>query len=769
MTSRWQLPLFAFLAAFLSVVATTRPAHAVPCAEPVTFLKICCPKPCPITDPKKFVENTMKQVLEDLKLASTVKEALAWKEQLDQWGKTINSVTNLINSVIGKGSSGISAISPPTLVPNGLNSNPLNISQTAGQMARLFTSPASTISAGNEAATKRSAAISEGFIEGLAVALDGRSKLSTTAEEIKKLTQVVARSQSSDSSSGSGTDKDAENVRSDLASMNQVRLAMLQAFQNQTNLVTAWNSAEGYDAVKTLGPDKIVSRSAWGTEANPSSPYGSLETGIQKAQDSGIGTKDAAISQRVSSSEAFSNYDNLVERAVQAHNAAVSYVAMMKTVALNQETVAHFEISREMADHQRAYVTSGLAIFYANPSDAFGKMATEAVGANGLGGIDPYQWGDSFAQQTAATAAMNSIAQNAVANPAKYGPTICADVPETDSNGHTRYVAVFRERPAAGAPQKLLEIYANQSRLACGALLAAWLSTPSDAVYDQYTPQDTAEAYGPDVNSTRTSDQTAIAAAAQDLQKENADAGVNEAFKYWINLQKRAIWYYDAACGATPAADPADPGACEVYNKQSNPDARAGGAQGTINNLYRSIDNMADALNDPDKTAVLQSEAIKERKALDVTNYDRMRGEIDQLLAAATQARSAVDPAILSEDMYTTRDRDLQTALQAIRRDNAFQTWVNTAAPPETGGQCTTGCWGTADNSWNEPVTVNGFPVPTAQQPPALPVVQHDIDCAHPADSVYCGPIQSAGAPWPIRPQTEFSPTILVQPPYIAN
>lgn len=788
----WKSLIVATFVAIASFVAAPNTALAAPCAEPVTFLKICCPKPCPITDPKKFVENAMKQVLEDLKLASIVKEALAWKEQLDQWGKSISSITNLISSLLGQGASGLSAISPPTLIPNGLNSNPLNISQTAGQLARLFTQPSSTISESAKDQSNRANAITEGFTEALAVAFNARNALTSTAEELKKLGQVVAKSQgssggllsglsslgsatgtssssSTSSTSGSSSSKDDESVRSELAVMNQVRIAMLQALQNQTNITTAWNSAEGYEAVARLGPDRTPSRASWGTPDAPASPYGSLQEGIQKSEDAAFGSKDAAIEQRSKAAQSFADYDNLVERAMQAHNAAASYVSMMETVALNQETVAHYELSREMANGQRANITNGLRIFYADPVSAFSKMATEAIGANSLGGINPYQWGDSYAQQGAGAEAMNNLVLNAISNPGKYGATTCVDVPETDGNGYTRPVAYFTAKPPTNAPTQLLTIYGNMQRQACGALLATWVSSPVAPVFDEYAQTNTTAATADDINPTRLSTDDATAKAMEELLKDNPNAGMDQAFKYWASLQKRTIWYYDLACGTTAAADPRDNGACELYNKSANPNARAGGAQGTINNLYRSIDDMVDTLNDPSKTTVLNAAVISDREPINVTSYQGVRSQIDSLLAQADTMRSLVDPAIMAEEHYHNRDDALKRVMADMRNDTLFKTWVSSAPSAAEQSQCTSGCWGTPDADWNETVTVNGLPVATQPPTQEKPVVRHQIDCSDQSEAVYCQPIEGAGAPWPIRPQTQFTPTIMVKPPYMAD
>ncbi|PZR86530.1 MAG: hypothetical protein DI537_28375 [Stutzerimonas stutzeri] len=704
-------------------------------------------------------------MLEDLKLASMFQQMISWKEQLDEWGKTISAINGLINQVMGTAKAGISAISAASNIPSGLKTNPLNISQTAGEIARLFMQPSDTIAGAQDDARRRGAMISHGFVDALATAIEARGKLDNSAEEIKKIAQVIEKGKSSGLTSGN----DAENVRSDFASMNQARLGMLQALQNTTNLGITLNTTEAYEAIGTLGPDTTTAKSSWGTASAPASPYGSAEQGLQKTQSSGIGQKDAAHALRASSSQAFQAYDNLIERANQIHNAAVSYVGMMKTVALNQETIAHYELSRNMASQQRAIVSSGLWLFYADPSEAFNRMAVQAVGADGMSGMNPYQWADSFAQQQAAQMGQDAIVATALLNPSAYGETICEDVTDSETGNP---IAKFKKAPLANAPAKVVTLHTNPEKLACGALLAKWLSLPQEPVFDVYNDQAKAEAYGPDVNRTTTTDEAATKAAKEDLLRDNPNAGMEQAMRYWVNLQKRSLWYYDSACGTTLAADPADQGQCEVYDGKSNPNARAGGAQGVINNLYRAIDTMIATINDPEVTLVLQTPELQGRPPVDVTRYDSVRGEIDELTALAGQQRAKVDPAIMAEPMYAERDASLRNVAIAMREDPGFQSWTNTAtqgATPNT-SDCGAGpCWGLADADWNRPVMVSGMIAPMPQPSPALPVANRDIDCSAPSDAVLCQPVQNPGAPYPVRPQTAFRPTVMIAPPYIGQ
>lgn len=764
-------------AAFLTLWSAA-PAKAVaPCAEPVTWLQICCPKPCLITDPKAFAEHTFKGVLEDLKLATMFKEVLAWKEQLDEWGKTINAINGLINRIMGTARAGISAFSPSSRVPGGLTGNPLNISQTAGEIARLFMQPAETATQAQADARARGAMISHGYVDGLATAIEARSKLESTAEEIKKISQVIEKGRSSGMSSGN----DAENVRSDFATMNQARLGLLQALQNSTNLLVTMNATESYNSLGTLGVDTTMAKESWGSATSPKSPYGSNELGLAKLQASGFGQKEQGYALRASADAAFQRYDNLTERAVQIHNAAVAYVGMMKTVALNQETVAHYELSRNMASQQRAIIMSGLTLFYASPSQAFDNMAVQSVGQDGMSGLDPYQWADSFAQTMAAQTALNTVVATVIIDPSRYGTTVCEDeiVNEGGDGGGTKKVAKFKVPPAANAAKNIVEIYLNPKKLMCGELLAKWLSLPQEPVFDVYNDQAKAEAYGPDVNRTTTTSEAATKAAKEELFKDNPNAGMDQNFKYWINLTKRSLWYYDFACGTTLAADPADQGQCEVYDRNSNPNARAGGAQGVINNLYRSIDGMIATINDPEVTLVLQQPELQGRPAVDITRYESVRGELDYLLPAGAQNRAAVSEAIMAEPMYANRDASLQAAIRVIRNDPGFTQWTNTAsgeanasssnASSSTNGCGPNPCWGLDRPDWNDPVTISGFPVPMPEPSPSLPVASLEIDCADPNEKLYCVPVESSGLPYPTRPQASFQPTVTVAPPYISQ
>lgn len=697
-------------------------------------------------------------------------QMLSWKEQLDEWGKTISAINGLINQIMGTVKGGISAFSPASNIPSGLSSNPLNISQTAGEIARLFMQPSDSVTGGHDDAKRRGSIISQGYVDGLATSLDARGKLENTAEEIKKIAQVIEKGKSSGLTNGN----DAENVRSDFASMNQARLGMLQALQNATNLGISLNSTESYEAIGTLGPDTSAAKSSWGTASAPASPYGSAEQGLAKTQASGIGQKDATYAMRTASDQAFQRYDNFVERANQIHNAAVSYVGMMKTVALNQETIAHYELSRNMASQQRAIVSSGLTLFYAAPSEAFNRMAVQAVGEDGMSGMNPYQWADSFAQQPAAQMGQNAIVATALLNPSAYGETICEDeiVSEGGDGGGSKKVAKFKFPPAANAAKSVVGIYLNPEKLMCGELLAKWLSLPQEPVFDVYNDQAKAEAYGPDVNRTTTTDEAATKAAKEELFKDNPNAGMEQAMKYWINLQKRSLWYYDFACGTTLAADPADQGQCEVYDRASNPNARAGGAQGVINNLYRAIDTMIATINDPEVTLVLQAPELKDRAPVDITRYENVRSEIDQLIAAAGQARAQVDAAIMAEPMYAERDASLRNVAIAMREDTGFQRWTNTATDGATANtsECGNGpCWGLNDADWNSPVTISGYAASMPQPSPALPVASANIDCTDPSEAVYCQPVQNPGTPYPVRPQTSFQPTIMIAPPYIGQ
>jgi hypothetical protein len=772
-------------ALFLSFWSAS-PAKAVtPCADPVTWLQICCPKPCPITDPKAFVEHTFKGVLEDLKLATMFKEALAWKEQLEEFGKSISAINGLINNIMGTARAGISAFQPSARVPGGLQSNPLNISQTAGAIARMFMQPAETATQSVVDAKARGAMVSDGYVDGLATSLDARAKLENSAEDIKKIAKVIEKGKSSGLTSGN----DAENVRSDFAAMNQARLGMLQALQNAVNIGISLNSTESYNALGSLGADHAMKSSSWGSASAPSSPYGSNEQGLAKTLNSGVGNKDAAYAQRAAADQAFQAYDNLTERAVQIHNAAAAYIGMMKTVALNQETVAHYELSRNMASQQRAIIQSGLVIFYLDPAGAFDRMAVQTVGPDGMSGMNPYQWADSFAQQPAAQMGQNAVVGTALINPAAYGETVCEDeiVNEGGDGGGTKKVAKFKLPLAANAPKKVAEIYANPAKLLCGELLAKWLSLPQEPVFDVYNDQAKAEAYGPDVNRTTTTDEAATKAAKEELFRDNPNAGMDQAFKYWINLTKRSLWYYDFACGTTLAADPADQGQCEIYDRNSNPNARAGGAQGVINNLYRAIDGMVATINDPELTLVLQKPELQGRPPVEITRYEQVRGELDYLIPAGAQKRSEVDAAIMAEPMYANRDNALQAAIGAIRQDPGFTRWTNAIAVEAGGagnGSAGNGaasstvdangcganpCWGLERPDWNNPVTISGFTVPMPEPSPALPVAALQINCADPSEALYCVPVESSGVPYPIRPQTAFEPTVMVAPPYVTQ
>ncbi|MPR09531.1 hypothetical protein [Microvirga tunisiensis] len=700
-------------------MAIPRRASAfTPCADPASYLVICCPKPCPIGDNQSLVQHTFQQAIEELKNNSMFKELLAWKDQLQSLGQDLGLINSLITQLMGgPRAGGLSGFGIANGLPQAIHGNPLSAVDMAAQFSIFFGKPATGIIEGQRETARRQEAISSGYIEGLAAALGARSKLAQSPEEIKKLQKVVSSTRS---------------THDDLAAMNTVRVAMLQALQNRSELLSRLTATDSYNQLGTLGPDDKANRSSWGittaeaprlpmtqladsspgslalaaaataavSETAPKTPYVSPQLDLDRAiSRSGFGQRDESRKARSASVAALTAFDNLVERSIQLHNAGVSVKSMRETQRLNQETVDEYNRILNASNEFRAALAHRLILFYVDPAQAFKAMAAEAIGSNGLGGLDPYEWGDSYLQNAASITAGNTIVQNASLTPGRYGITVCFDEQVSFGGGgdngpaEQRLVANFSKVPQP-IPVDLLGIVENPNKLTCGALLSMALS--------QWVPET-------DVN------------AVIEFMQYNVRAFSTPAFTFWINLEKKAIWLYEFALNA----------------------------QDVINHTEHELRKLASLLADPEKTPVLNSLPGLKNQQVNIMNFTALSAIVTDLNRFAGQYRAKIEPKYLAEPDTEARVKKLDKAVAAIQTDVAYDQWVSTNPPPKDDPTCGIDCLGAQPPTEPEPQQV---------------VITSPYPCN--ANLYDCRSLANPGIDYPVRPQRAFRAFIPVDAPF---
>lgn len=800
------------VAVVLGFLGSAGPAHAIACADPITYLYVCCPKPCQINDAQGVIQNTLKDAMETMKLTSMVSQMTAWKEQLNMFGQTLNMINGLINTLFGLKHAAISGFGNPTLVPYGMSGNPLNIGQMAGQAANIFFRPGSSQSDEMRSTATRQGMISAGYLESVASGVNGRTMLDKSAEEYRDLLKVV--NNAADSDTGGSRDENDVNVHTDLAAMNQTRLAMLRAAQNQISVANVWVSTESYHDMGAMGVDRASDANSWSGGLStgeiqritpalkrladdasnldaradlvaeiggsllrgltgaprpaviqlaqapagtgglaPKSAYDAGSAAFSAVADdakAGRGFVDPAVTADVASREAFVNYDNLMERAVQVHNAATAYVSMMGTIRLNQETIALYDITTAAAAEQRRRVIEGLSMFYTSQDDAFNRMAVEAVGTDALGGNDPYKYGDSVSQQAAAKNALAILTKRVRTQPSAYGGMVCRNVWvgwRVHNGWDGKWVASFTRLPSAWTPV-LQAIYANPQQQTCEVLLDKWLNAPAAPIYDATTDTSGFALTSGDIDQTSAVKKTISDAALKEFLSDGSQMQPDPNFMFWINLTKRAVWMKDYAAHANDV----------------------------IANTRTGITNLQANTNDPTTTEVLQVKAVQDLALgpVDLTSESSVRGQMNAYLTAADAYRKKVDPNTFTNEAVSIREAQLQAAVLVIKGDAGFQQWATTA-PAMTDTSCgTQQCWGLADQTWAQPATVMGQSVGPKNPGPNLPVIAAEGLTAQPtADRAmsYCDTlsVNTAGKSFvscPVQGQEGFIPTVLSSPPF---
>jgi hypothetical protein len=771
----------------------TGPAVALPCADPVTYLYLCCPKPCQVNDGQNIVQNAIQSGLEGLKLTSMVSQMTGWKDQMAMIGQTLGMINGLINQLFGAKTAAFSGFSAPTLVPQGMTGNPLNIGQMAGQAANLFLRPNATQSGEIQDTQRRQNMLSAGYVESLASGVNGRTMLDKSTTEYRDLVKVV--NNAADSDTGGSRDENDVNLHTDLAAMNQTRLALLQASRNELMASNVMLATDGYDALGKIGVDRQTDASKWASldaeqirnltpalarfaadtrnadaridliagiggglikslfappqgsdpiilaqavlGSTDGNPYASASKAFDAAAATGFTNPQAQAD--AASSNAFLAYDNAMERAVQVHNAATAYVSMMGTIRLNQETIALQQIAAAAVAEQRRRMINGLGMFWLDPESAFNAMAVQSVGSDGMSGIDPWTYGDSVTQQAAATGALNAIGAQIATSLTPYGAPACIDVVRSTGFGYTKRVAHFLRAPTEWTPT-LQALYANADQQTCGALAFRYLSSPADPIYTNTT--DTTNLTSADIDQSPAVKQSVSQAALQDFVQGTATGDPN--LTYWITLSKQVIWL------------------------QSFVDH----AKDVIRNTQTEIATLQTNTNDPTTSLVLQ--ALPGIGPVDLTNGDAVNGQIKALLASAATQRGQVPADYLSAEARTLRDAQLQAAAAVISNDPTYQKWASTAPASDDTACATQQCWGASDATWAAMPTVMGQPVGSKAPYAALPVVQAVPLTTQPAadgSMGYCGTLavntsDPSYVGCPVKPQEPFSPSAVQAAPF---
>ncbi len=788
-------------------------AHAIACADPITYLYVCCPKPCQINDAQGIVQNTIKDALETMKLTSMVSQMTAWKQQLAMFGQTLNMINSLIAQLFGLKHAAISGFGNPTLIPTGMVGNPLNIGQMAGQTAGIFFRPGASQAEEMRNTASRQGMISAGYVESVASGVNGRTMLDKSAEEYRDLVKVV--NNAADTDTGGSRDENDVNVHTDLAAMNQTRLAMLRSAQNQIGVANVLVATETYRDLGEMGVDNAADRKSWGgtlstgeikrltpaltrlasnaadvnaradlvaeigtsllkrlwatgdedgpvrlaqaapgaTAVVPRSPYDGASSAfgnLAAEAAQGRGLTDPAVQADTASRDAFLGYDSLMERAVQVHNAATAYVSMMGTIRLNQETIALYDITVAAAAEQRRRVIEGLSLFYANADEAFNRMAIEAVGVDALGGNDPYPYGDAVSQQAAAKGALAILSQRLRAQAGAYGAMVCQNV--------------WRSWRVRGGWD--------------GHWVAAFTRAPA-----QWTPVLQAIYANPQQQTCETllvQWLSAAAAGIYDATTDTAGFALTTADIDQSQAVKRTI--SDAALkeflsdGTQMTPDPNFIYWINLTKRAVWMKDYAGHARDVIGNTRTAIATLQANTNDATTTEVLQVKAVQDLGlgAVDLASETSVRGQIAGYLDGAARLRRSVDPRTFDNEAVAIREAQLQAAALVIRGDAGFQQWASTAPAMADTACGTQQCWGSQDGTWSRPATVMGQNVGPKNPGPDLPVVAASPAPGTPtADAAmsYCDTLRvnTAGrsfVPCPVQTQEGFVPTQLSPAPF---
>ncbi|QRM34966.1 hypothetical protein [Microvirga sp. VF16] len=208
--------------------------------------------PCPIIDPKRLADEVQTTMDENLKL-----EALM--EQLQEWQKTLSSVTAPISQVKAFLNSlfsfGGSAGPLTTFKDDGrinlpqvmASANPANVPDMSRAVADFYLRPGATNPAER---TQLSRSV---YSDGLGAAVAAKSVVTKNQDEIKKLSEEVGK---------------AKTLRDDFVVNAKIRLTLLQALEERNRLVARLTSGQAVSHLRQMGQDSFASNNSWASNSN---------------------------------------------------------------------------------------------------------------------------------------------------------------------------------------------------------------------------------------------------------------------------------------------------------------------------------------------------------------------------------------------------------------------------------------------------------------------------------------------------------------------
>jgi hypothetical protein len=212
------------------------------CSSQTGYLIHCCPRPCPVRDLSKYAQVAQQVIEEKNKVTQYVVQAQQWLATLQTIGQSISGLQSLISGV-GSGSMASITNFTSASLPSSLNSmNMSSIPDMRTKISDLFLNPnTSNTTSGKQ---QQQLFIDEANITGLATALNAMQAIGQNGDKLKSLAAGVSK---------------ASSLREDFAASSSLKIALLQALQDQQKLTSTSTQMIGLSTLFNFGTDKEAS------------------------------------------------------------------------------------------------------------------------------------------------------------------------------------------------------------------------------------------------------------------------------------------------------------------------------------------------------------------------------------------------------------------------------------------------------------------------------------------------------------------------------
>ncbi|MBD2745856.1 hypothetical protein IC232_04005 [Microvirga sp. BT688] len=269
--------------------------------------------PCPIFDGSRMADEVQRTLDENLKLGSMIEQLQAWQKTLSSVTGSIAQVRAFLNSLFSFGSSAgplstfkdDGKLALPQLMESA---NPMNVPQMSKAVAEFYMRPGAATPA-ERVQLSRSV-----YSDGLGAAVAAKSVVTKNQDEIKKLSDEIAR---------------AKTLRDDFVVNAKVRLTLLQALDQRNRLVARLTSTQAVDHLRQMGEDPIASSSSWGTGSNA---YGNPQAYANSVEQEAR-SEDAITTRARSQAQDAVNAGRLsLNYAVELHNGLITGATLNQSI-----------------------------------------------------------------------------------------------------------------------------------------------------------------------------------------------------------------------------------------------------------------------------------------------------------------------------------------------------------------------------------------------------------------------------------------------------